>query len=48
MIARIWHGMTRAADADAYWDYLNRTGLPDYRATAGNQGVTVLAGSRVK
>lgn len=42
MIARIWHGITRAADADAYSDYLNRTGLPGYRATAGNQGVTVL------
>src|SRR5688572_13632849 len=42
MIARIWHGKTRAADADAYWDYLNRTGLPDYRDTPGNQGVTVL------
>lgn len=42
MIARIWHGMTKAFDADAYWDYLNRTGLPDYRATPGNQGVTVL------
>ncbi|MEO8607252.1 MAG: hypothetical protein ABI690_05190 [Chloroflexota bacterium] len=23
-------------------DYLNRSGLPDYRATPGNQGVTVL------
>jgi hypothetical protein len=23
-------------------DYLNQTGLPDYRATPGNQGVTVL------
>jgi heme-degrading monooxygenase HmoA len=42
MIARIWHGMTRTADADAYWDYLNHTGLPDYRDTPGNQDVTVL------
>jgi hypothetical protein len=42
MIARIWHGMTRASDADRYMNYLNHTGLPDYRATPGNQGVTVL------
>jgi heme-degrading monooxygenase HmoA len=42
MIARIWHGITRAADADTYLDYLNRTGIPDYRATEGNQGVYVL------
>jgi heme-degrading monooxygenase HmoA len=42
MIARIWHGITMASDADAYTNYLNQTGLPDYRATEGNQGVTVL------
>lgn len=42
MIARTWHGIVPAAKADAYWDYLNLTGLPDYRATAGNKGVTVL------
>ncbi|MBZ0290733.1 MAG: antibiotic biosynthesis monooxygenase [Anaerolineae bacterium] len=42
MIARIWHGMTRASDADSYMEYLNHTGLPDYRATPGNLGVTVL------
>ena len=42
MIARIWHGVTHTADAEKYMDYLNRTGLPDYRATLGNQGVTVL------
>jgi heme-degrading monooxygenase HmoA len=27
---------------DAYLDYLNRTGVPDYRATPGNRGVQVL------
>ncbi len=41
-IARLWHGRTRAADADVYMDYLNRTGIPDYKATPGNLGVTVL------
>lgn len=42
MIARIWRGTTRAADADEYYDYLQRTGLPEYRSTEGNQGVIVL------
>jgi quinol monooxygenase YgiN len=42
MIARLWHGVTPAAKADAYVDYLNQTGVPDSRATAGNQGVYVL------
>ena len=42
MIARIWHGITTAAKADAYLDYLNQTGVPDYQETAGNRGVYVL------
>jgi heme-degrading monooxygenase HmoA len=42
MIARIWRGVTREADKDIYYDYLQKTGLPDYRATKGNLGVTVL------
>jgi heme-degrading monooxygenase HmoA len=42
MIARIWHGVTAADKSEEYLDYLNRTGVPDYRATEGNQGVYVL------
>ncbi len=42
MIARAWHGVTPAAKADEYMDYLNRTGIPDYKATPGNRGVYVL------
>lgn len=42
MIARIWRGATSAADGDAYVDYLNRTGVPGYAATPGNQGVHML------
>lgn len=42
MIARAWHGVTDAAKSDVYLEYLNRTGIPDYRATKGNQGVLVL------
>ena len=42
MIARLWHGRVPTSKADAYLAYLNRSGLPDYRATAGNRGVAVL------
>ena len=42
MIARLWHGAVPEARGDAYLDYLDRTGLPDYRATPGNRGVQVL------
>jgi heme-degrading monooxygenase HmoA len=42
MIARSWHGVTPAAKADEYLAYLNRTGIPDYKATEGNRGVYVL------
>jgi heme-degrading monooxygenase HmoA len=41
MIARTWHGMTAASKADEYLDYLNKTGVPEYRATLGNLGVYV-------
>lgn len=41
MIARTWHGRVPAAKADAYYDYLLRTGIPDYQATPGNRGVLV-------
>ncbi len=41
MIARIWHGVVPEAKADAYYAYLMRTGIPDYRATHGNLGVHV-------
>lgn len=42
MIARIWHGAVAPEKSDEYLDYLNRTGVPDYRATEGNRGVYVL------
>ena len=42
MIARVWHGRTRAADAKVYAEYLYRSGIPDYRRTPGNQGAWVL------
>lgn len=41
-IARTWFGATRAADADAYLEYLRRTGLRDYAGTPGNEGIVCL------
>ena len=42
MIARIWHGVVPAAKSKDYLVYLNQTGIPDYRNTAGNEGVKIL------
>lgn len=42
MIARMWHGKVPSGKAEAYHGYLVRTGLSDYAATAGNQGVFLL------
>ena len=42
MTARMWHGRTKASDADLYLDYLFRSGMPDYRRTPGNRGAWVL------
>ena len=42
MIARIWHGRVPASKSDAYYAYLLQTGVPEYAATPGNQGVQIL------
>jgi heme-degrading monooxygenase HmoA len=42
LIARLWEGSTRAADADTYLSYLRGTGLADYERTQGNRGVLTL------
>jgi heme-degrading monooxygenase HmoA len=42
VIARVWRGATREADAEAYAEYLRGTGLKGYRETPGNQGAWVL------
>jgi len=42
MIARLWHGVTNTENADEYLEYLNKTGIPDYKATPGNRGVHIL------
>jgi len=42
MIARVWRGATRAADAEAYLEYLNRTGHPEYRRIPGHHRTVTL------
>jgi heme-degrading monooxygenase HmoA len=42
MIARVWCGFTRESDKDAYFEYLQKTGLKEYASIPGNRGVQVL------
>jgi heme-degrading monooxygenase HmoA len=42
MIARTWRGATKASDGDAYVEYLQKTGIREYKATPGNKGVIAL------
>jgi hypothetical protein len=42
MIARIWRGAVRAGDATAYADYIQQTGIEEYRKTPGNLGAWLL------
>jgi heme-degrading monooxygenase HmoA len=42
MIARMWRGVVRRDDADAYVEYIVNTGMAEYRATPGNQGAWML------
>lgn len=41
-IARVWHGTVPTSKADAYANYICRTGLSDYRRTPGNRGAFLL------
>ena len=41
MIIRTWHGITDVTKANEYIDYLNREGIAECQATAGNLGVYV-------
>lgn len=43
MIARIWRGWVRTEDRAAYVEYIERTGMAEYRGTPGNQGAWMLA-----
>jgi heme-degrading monooxygenase HmoA len=41
MIARMWHGRTKASNAETYLQYLKTSGIPDYRNIPGNRGAFV-------
>jgi heme-degrading monooxygenase HmoA len=43
VIARIWRGWVRTEDRAAYVEYIERTGMAEYRGTPGNQGAWMLA-----
>ncbi len=42
MIMRSWRGSTTLADAEAYYQYIQETGIKGYQSTPGNRGVYVL------
>jgi heme-degrading monooxygenase HmoA len=42
MIARIWRGVTRAEDAARYAEYVDKTGIEEYKKTPGNRGAWIL------
>lgn len=42
MVARIWGGAVSPAEDDAYADYMNQTGVREYRSTDGNWAVYML------
>jgi len=46
MIARVWHGSTKPADADRYVAHLRQNVLPELRAIAGFRGEQILRRAR--
>jgi heme-degrading monooxygenase HmoA len=42
VIARIWQGEVRRADAETYGEYIRETGFGEYGHTAGNRGAWLL------
>ena len=42
LIARLWHGTTRANQSDQFLDYILETGARDIRSTQGNVGLAIL------
>ena len=48
MFARVWRGVTKKADADAFFEYMKKTGVKDLYAMKGNQGILVLKRERAR
>src|SRR5215218_7300669 len=42
VIARLWRGAVRSQDGEEYANYMRKTGVAAYAATAGNRGVWML------
>ncbi len=42
MITRMWHGKTKAEKADEYLNYVEETGIKDYKAIEGNISAKIL------
>jgi heme-degrading monooxygenase HmoA len=42
VIARVWQGEVRRADAEVYADYIRATGFREYGETPGNRGAWLL------
>ncbi|MHA4806491.1 antibiotic biosynthesis monooxygenase [Flavitalea flava] len=42
MIARIWHGKTKASQLEAYSAFLRERAVPDYSSTKGFKGLSFL------
>ena len=41
-ITRIWHGRTKAGHADEYLEYVEATGIKNYREVEGNLSAKIL------
>lgn len=41
-VVRVWRGVVRTADRDEYVDYVERTGIEQYRSTPGNRDAWTL------
>ena len=42
MITRIWHGKTKTEHSDEYLNYIEETGIKDYKAIEGNISAKIL------
>jgi heme-degrading monooxygenase HmoA len=42
MIARLWHGRVRTANAERYREFLNERAIPDYGSVSGNEAIYIL------
>ena len=42
IITRIWHGITKAENAEVYLKYVESTGMKDYRTIKGNLSAKLL------